>query len=336
MNRVLLATMLTILPVGTVFADGGHHHGGAPAVPTLKNQVTTRISITDEAVTMTFGPIDLPSPHEGDLAASLPKHVFRLPEDKYLIGYKSEVFTEEGRPLPQNYLHHILLMDNDKPSVSCDGEPLFFAGAGLEMTEARFPDGYGVKLDKTHHLMSVVAFYHKAPPTKNVMARFTMYTAKKGKPMKEMEVYQVGVNIVCYSKFSQRGPDQTDEGIEVKPGVTVHSAPLKFNMDGCVKFAYPHGHDELLLITLDNKTTKQTLLRTVPDVGMDGTFIAFQPHQVYKDPKGFSVNRRDEYEMTMVHHHPIHNPNVQHGMGNYLLYMTPGECPSAKMASSSH
>ena len=33
-------------------------------------------------------------------------------------------------------------------------------------------------------------------------------------------------------------------------------------------------------------------------------------------------------------HHPIHNPNVQHGMGNYLLYMTPGECPSAAMTSS--
>lgn len=335
MNRLLLASILTILPVGTALADGGHHHGSTPAVPTLKNQVTTRIAITEDTVTLTFGPIDLPSPHEGDLAASLPKHVFQLPEDTYMTGYKTEVFTKDGKALPQNYLHHILMLNNDKPSVSCDGEPLFFAGAGLEMTEARFPEGYGVKLGKGKHLMSVVAFYHKAPPTKDVMARFIMYTTKKGKPVKEMDVYQVGINIVCYSKFSQRGPDQTDEGIEIKPGVTVHSAPLKFNMDGCVKFAYPHGHDELLLITLDNKTTKQTLLRTVPDVGMDGTFLAFQPHQVYKDAQGFSVNMRDEYEMTMVHHHPIHNPNVQHGMGNYLLYMTPGECPSAKMASSS-
>jgi len=213
---------------------------------------------------------------------------------------------------------------------------LFFAGAGLEMTEARFPEGYGVKLGKGKHLMSVVAFYHKAPPTKDVMARFIMYTTKKNKPVKEMDVYQVGINIVCYSKFSQRGPDQTDEGIEIKPGVSVHSAPLKFNMDGCVKFAYPHGHDELLLITLDNKTTKQTLLRTVPDVGMDGTFLAFQPHQVYKDAQGFSVNTKDEYEMTMVHHHPIHNPNVQHGMGNYLLYMTPGECAGQNVASSTN
>ncbi|MEK7267840.1 MAG: hypothetical protein AAB093_00395 [Nitrospirota bacterium] len=325
MNRFLAATLVILGWTGVALAAGNHDHH---AVPTLKNQTTTSVTIKDTTVTLTFGPIDLPSPHDGDLAASMPKHMFQLPKDMYLIGYKSAVFTKEGKPLPQNYLHHILMLNNDKESVSCPGEPLFFAGAGLEMTEARFPDGYGVKLEKDKKLMSVVAFYHKAPPTKDVMATFTMYMAPEGAPMKDMDVYQVGVNIVCYSKFGQRGKDQTDEGMEIKPGVHVLSAPLKFRMDGCVKFAYPHGHDELLLITLENKTTKRTLLRTVPDVAQDGTFLAFQPHQVFKDGRGFSVSTKEEYEMVMVYHHPLHDLRVQHGMGNYLLYMTPGACPS--------
>jgi hypothetical protein len=245
-----------------------------------------------------------------------------------MIGYKTAVFTKEGKPLPKNYLHHILMLNNSKPSVSCDGEPLFFAGAGLEMTETRFPAGYGVKLAKSDHLMSIVAFYHGAPVTKDVMATFTMYMAPEGTPVKEMDVYQVGVNIVCFSKFAKRGPDQTDEGIEITTGVQVHKAPLKFSMDGCVKFAYPHGHDELLMIGLDNITRKQTLLRTVPDVDQDGTFLQFQPHQVYKDSQGFSVTKADDYEMVMVHHHPLQKKEAQHGMGNYLLYMTPGACPT--------
>ncbi|MEK6525605.1 MAG: hypothetical protein AABZ22_01905 [Nitrospirota bacterium] len=325
MNRFLAATLVILGWTGVALAAGNHDHH---AVPTLKNQTTTSVTITDTTVTLTFGPIDLPSPHDGDLAASMPKHMFQLPKDMYLIGYKSAVFTKEGKPLPQNYLHHILMLNNDKESVSCPGEPLFFAGAGLEMTEARFPDGYGVKLEKDKKLMSVVAFYHKAPPTKDVMATFTMYMAPEGAPIKDMDVYQVGVNIVCYSKFRQRGKDQTDEGMEIKPGVHVLSAPLKFRMDGCVKFAYPHGHDELLLITLENKTTKRTLLRTVPDVAQDGTFLTFQPHQVFKDGRGFSVSTKEEYEMVMVYHHPLHDLRVQHGMGNYLLYMTPGACPS--------
>ena len=327
---VLLAVLLCLWSA-PVMADGGHDHH---AVPTLKNQTTTVVTITDNAVTLTFGPIDLPSGHEGDLAASMPKHVFQLPKDMYMVGFKSAVFTQDDKPLPKNYLHHILMLNNDKQSVSCPGEPLFFSGAGLEMTEARFPDGYGVKLGKGQRLMSVVAFYHKAPPTKNVMASFTMYMASENRPVKEMEVYQVGVNVVCYSKFAQRGPDQTDEGIEIKPGVQVHSAPLKFSMDGCVKFAYPHGHDELLLIALENKTRQQTLLRTVPDVTLDGTFLEFQPHQVYKDPQGFSVSKEEDYEMIMVHHHPLQKQGPQHGMGNYLVYMTPGTCPTQKTASA--
>ena len=180
MHWIVLLTALWLWP-SPVLADGGHDHH-AVAVPTLKNQVTTTVTVKDNTVTLTFGPIDLPSGHEGDLAASLPKHIFQLPKDMYMVGFKSAVFTQEGKPLPRNYLHHILMLNNDKPSVSCPGEPLFFSGAGLEMTEAQFPEGYGVKLSKGQHLMSVVAFYHKAPPTKNVMATFTMYMAPEDHP----------------------------------------------------------------------------------------------------------------------------------------------------------
>lgn len=331
MNRFILVAALVVHAwAGPAFAAGTHDH----AVPTLNNQTTTAVTIRDNTVTVTFGPIDLPSAYDGDLAASMPKHIFQLPKDMYLVGYKSAVFTKDGKPLPQQYLHHILMLNTDKESVSCPGEPLFFAGAGLEMTEARFPAGYGVKIEKGKKLMSVVAFYHQAPPTKDVMATFTMEMAPEGASVKEMDVYQVGVNIVCYSKFGQRDKDQTDEGIEIKPGVHVLSAPLKFLMDGCVKFAYPHGHDELLLIALEDKTNKRTLLRTVPDVAQDGALIAFQPHQVFKDPRGFSVRAKDEYAIVMVYHHPLHDPRVQHGMGNYLLYMTPGTCPDEKTAST--
>ena len=328
---MILAFILIATPATFAFASNEHDHH---AIPKLENQTTTKVEFHGNTATITFGPIDLPSPHDGDLAASMPKHIFQLPKDRYLVGYKSAVFTKDGRPLPQQYLHHILLLNTDKDSVSCPGEPLFFAGAGLEMTEARFPQGYGVKLEKGKNLMSVVAFYHKAPPTKDVLATFTMELAPDGASVQEMDVYQVGVNVVCYSKFGQRRHDETDEGIAVSPGVSVLSAPLKFRMDGCVKFAYPHGHDQLLLITLENLTIKQTLLRTVPDVGQDGTFIAFQPHQVYRDARGFPVNTKDEYQITMVHHHPLQDPAVQHGMGNYLLYMTPGPCLAPKTASA--
>jgi len=330
MKRIAIIFLLTLFAAGPALADGGHHQHGTP---TLKGQAKTTVTVTDKTVTVTFGPIDLPVPHSGDLAASMPRHIFELPEDVYMTGYKSSVYTQDGTQLPQQYLHHILMMNNAVESVTCPGEPLFFAGAGMEMTEARFPPGYGVKLGKGDKLMALVAFYHKVPPTKDVMASFTMDIAPKGQKVETMDVYQVGVNVVCYSNFGKRKDDETDEGMLIRSGVDIRTAPLKFSMDGCTKFAYPHGHDQLLMIALDNKTTGDTLLRTVPDVGPDGAFKAFLPHQVYKDAQGFTISKNDEYEMTMVHHKSKNDKREMYGMGNYLMYMTPGPCPSDEMAS---
>lgn len=324
MRYSALTVFLIFAFVGICHADGGHRH----AIPTLKKGKTI-VSYEANKITITFGPIDLPVGHSGDLAASMPKHFFKVPEDRYLTGFKSEVFTKEGKLLPQEYLHHILLLDMNQDSISCPGEPLFFAGAGMEMTETQFPKGYGVKLDQTHKFMTLVAFYHKAAPTKDAMARFTMYTSSKGSPIKEMQVYQVGVNVVCFSKFDQRPKDQTDEGIHIKPGVQVMSAPLHFLTNGCVKYAYPHGHNGVLLIALEDQTRKRTLLRTVPDVEKDGTLLGFPARQVFSDSEGFSVNTKDKYEMVLVHHRPLHQKEEAYGMGNYLLYMTPGECASS-------
>jgi hypothetical protein len=324
MAHLMMALMITAILTGTALAEGTHAGHGAPP---RSDQVGTTVTYQDNRVTVTFGPVDLPSAHDGELAASIPKHVFEMPEDMVLVGFQSAVFTKDGAPLPRQYLHHILLINLDREGVSCAGEPLFFAGAGLEMVEARFPDGYGVKLAKGQKIMAIVAFYHGVPPTKDVMASFTMEMAPKGMKVRELDVYQVGVNVVCYSQFDKRRTDETDEGIEIRPGVQVDAAPLKFKMDGCVKFAYPHGHDQVLLIALENKSRRQTLLRTVPDVEPNGAFLSFRPHQIYRNALGFEVNTHDDYEMLMVHHRPLQDPHPNHGMGNYLLYMTPGRCP---------
>lgn len=321
-----LVLFLLLTVTGAVSAGGAHDHH----VPQLSGRTTTSVSFENDRVTITFGPIDLPSGHDGELAASLPKHIFTVPDDMIMTGFHSAVFQQDGTPLPRQYLHHILMINQDKDSAACPGEPLFFAGAGMEMAETRFPLGYGVKLAKGQKLMTIVAFYHGVPPTKDVMASFTMEMAPKGSVVKALDVYQVGVNVVCFTQFDKRRPDETDEGIEIQRGVQVDRAPLKFKMDGCVKFAYPHGHDQALLIALENKTAQRTLLRTVPDVAPDGSFQSFLPHQIYRSPQGFPVNQRDEYEMVMVHHRPLQEPQTNHGMGNYLLYMTAGGCPSAQ------
>ena len=74
-------------------------------------------------------------------------------------------------------------------------------------------------------------------------------------------------------------------------------APLAVRMDGCVKFAYPHGHDYVLLIVLENRTARRTLLRPVLGVTQDEAFLSFLPHQINHSTQGFGVNTDWAYEM---------------------------------------
>ena len=186
MYVVPIALWLVLHLADISFADGTHgdHHA-----PQLLAQTSTTVTYEDNRVTVTFGPVDLPTGHDGELAASLPKHVFALPDDMTMVGFHSAVFQKDGTPLPRQYLHHILMINQDKDSAACPGEPLFFAGAGMEMAETRFPAGYGVTLAKGQKLMTIVAFYHGVPPTKDVMASFTMEMAPKGSAVKALEVY---------------------------------------------------------------------------------------------------------------------------------------------------
>jgi hypothetical protein len=326
MRRIvlLLCSLFLFAPSEWAWADQGNHVGHAPA---SASKGATKVTLDGNTLTLTFGPIDLPVGHSGELASSLPLHFFKAPKDMVVTGFKSRIFTIDGRELPGQYLHHILLQNLEEKSLSCPGEPTYFAGAGIEITDAKFPPGYGVPIKKDSKLIAIVAFYHKVPPTKDVMATFTMDLAPDGAPMKTVKAYTVGVNVVCYSQFSQRPANESDEGRALKVGlVQVDTKPLRFTIDGCVKYAYPHGHDGLLLIALDNKTTNETLLRSVPDVDINGNLRGFLPHQIYSSTKGFQVTTKDDYEMTMVYHLNRQESVDLHGMGNYLLYVMPGSC----------
>ena len=100
MSRALLTIPILLCLSSLVYADGGHDHH---AIPTMPGTGDTKLTIDEQMVTLTFGPVDLRTAHDGDLAASMPRKVFQLPEDTYMIGYKSEVFTKDGQPLPKNY-----------------------------------------------------------------------------------------------------------------------------------------------------------------------------------------------------------------------------------------
>ena len=295
-------------------------------IPTLSNQTHTQVTVEETTLTVTFGPISLPAHHKGLLAATLPLHTFEIPKDLMVTGWKPAVFTSDGTLLPKKYLHHMVFLELEKPNFACPGEPYYFAASGQEMLDVSLPEGYGIELKKGAKIMTAVAFYHEVPPTKNVMASFTMKLSPNNNRLQPLQAYYIGVSFMCYSDFSGYEGSQTDEGILLPPGLQVHSKRFTFKMEGCVKFAYPHGHDHMTLLALDNTTTAQTQLRTVPHMGPSGTFLDFPLDQIYSDQTGFEINTQDTYEITMVYHRALQNHNPTYGMGSYALYAVPGSC----------
>ena len=75
MIRALLTITILLGLTSAVYAEGGHAHH---AIPTMPSTGDTKITVDDHTVTLTFGPVDLPSGHDGDLASSMPKKVFQL------------------------------------------------------------------------------------------------------------------------------------------------------------------------------------------------------------------------------------------------------------------
>ncbi len=65
--RVMMGVVLVLILTGTALAGGTH---SAHEVPQLLAQPKTMVTYEDNRVTVTFGPVDLPSGHDGELAAN--------------------------------------------------------------------------------------------------------------------------------------------------------------------------------------------------------------------------------------------------------------------------
>lgn len=318
---LFLATVA--LGIGSSAADDDATPGD---LPQLSAQVPSSVTWQDRQVTVTFGPLDIGDHAQGHIP--VPAHVFPVPNDLVILGYQASVGTSDGTPLPTHYLHHVSVLDTTRPSTFCKGAPYLLGGSGVEMTEVRFPSGHGVPVAKGAKLLAVASFYDHVEPRRDVVIRLTLHLAPDGASVTPLQTHHISVTSDCYLRFAESGTDETDEGLRLSAGITTRTTEVSFPFDGCVKFAYAHAHDYLVLMVLDNLSSRKTLLRTTPDLDEEGKLLGFPTEQVFSDINGFSINRRDRYRLTMVYHRPLHDRQERYGMATYLLYFTPPPCPT--------
>ncbi len=324
---------LFLFAAGVLWSDPSAADDHATSeLPQLSAQIPSSVDWQDRQVTITFGPLDIEDHAQGHIP--VPASVFFAPNDLVIVGYQASVGAQDGTPLPKHYLHHVSVLDSTRPSTFCEGAPYLLGGSGVEMTGVRFPPGHGVPVAKGAKLLAGASFYDHVEPRRGVVIRLTLHLAPEGEPATTMRTHHISVTSDCYRRFAEAGPDETDEGLRLSPGVTTRSIDVSFPFDGCVKFAYAHAHDYLALMLLDNLSSQSTLLRTAPQLDEEGKLLGFSAEQVFSDARGFPINRRDRYRLTMVYHRPLHERREQYGMATYLLYLTPSPCPAASPFTS--
>lgn len=308
-------------------ADGaGVDSGEGVEAPQLLNRIPASVRFDATALTVTVGPVDIGQEADAAAHAPLPAFSFVAPADLTIVGYRVHVRTRQGSPLSRAYLHHFSILDPTRSSTFCEGAPYLLVGSGVEQTEARFPAGYGLRVKKGTGLLAVAAFYHGAAPSSDVLAELTMFLAPQGAHIEPLDTYLVSVTSDCYTRYV-RTADETEEGARLRPGIATRSVAVTFPFEACIKYAYSHLHDFAALLTLSNQSRRHTLLRTVPDLTLDGKMRGIPHYQIYSDRGGFPVIPEDRYELSMIYYTPIQMSAPRYGMGMYILYLTRGPCP---------
>src|SRR5437879_13594886 len=108
MARIALILSVLFFVASPVFAESNSHGHAAAA---FQPKSTTTVALQGDSLVLTFGPIDLPAGHSGNLASGLPIHSFKAPKALPVTGSRSPIFTKAGKELPGQYLHHFLPTD---------------------------------------------------------------------------------------------------------------------------------------------------------------------------------------------------------------------------------
>src|SRR5947208_17041693 len=83
MRRIAVWLCAFLFVASPALADSNGHTGHTTDFP---SKGTTKVTLEGNNLILTFGPIDLPAGHSGELASSLPVHFFKARSEERRVG----------------------------------------------------------------------------------------------------------------------------------------------------------------------------------------------------------------------------------------------------------
>ena len=126
----------------------------APAAGPTTPSVSVTVDSSRHTVTIVTGPFDLKNQPPMDemlemghaMAHNGPVHRFVWPVDGWLRGFEWSLSDANGRPVPKEVMHHLIMVNFDRRQLLYDAAERLM-GAGSETDDATVPRTIGIPLD---------------------------------------------------------------------------------------------------------------------------------------------------------------------------------------------
>lgn len=237
------------------------------------------------------------------LAAHPPQamHHFAFEESVWVIGYKTEIFDQQGRAPRENYLCHTFF--GDRRVTQSEDQEMRGLYSDAFTPEVRLPEGFGVRVPvgESFHWMPMFNNRAETPARVRMTVRLSVIRDKDlKKPLKPLYAMLRSV-VVPHLYF-------------VQPGGDTREAAFKLDFNGRIHFLGTHVHPHGLHVELFNVSRGERVWR-------GGRKAAKQTSgmEVYSDVQGYAVKAGETYRVIAAYENPTKAPIDAMG-GLYILY----------------
>lgn len=231
-----------------------------PAPPGAETEVSVRVDSASNLVLMDAGPFRIPESGGGEEhhgghshhGANTPLLLFDWPVDGWYRGFRVELVDENGRPLPEGTMHHLIGVNFDRRQVVYP-VPERFMGIGTETRDILLPEQFGVPMEEG--------------------TRLGVYASWDNETGRPIEAAYIRVALAYTPRGSGEGPEEVvpiymdtnnrfggTNAFDLPPGRTERSYEFTLPVDGGLLGLSGHLHDYGREVRLEDAETGEVLV----------------------------------------------------------------------------
>lgn len=256
----------------------------------------------ERAFEIVVGPVRLPAKLEH---LRLPVQIVELPLEGWIHGFSWKLEEAGGRPLPDELLHHVNLIDPDRRELFAPIARRVMA-AGRETKAQAMPRLIGYPVQPGTRLLVASMFANPLPREVAAYLRVRLVYSRKGEGLIEPRaVYPFYLDVM--------GPvGQKD--FPVPPGRTVRSWEFSPALDAWILGVGGHLHDYGVELRLEDATEGKVIWRAEPQTE-GGTHVVSVPSSELWWQGGLKIQRSHRYRVVAVYDNTSGRMAPAGGMG---------------------